>query len=38
MLTPDMLDQIKGSVDLLKNDGEVITRRFYKIFWSVILN
>ncbi len=34
MLTTEMLDQIKGSVDLLKNDGEVITQRFYKILFE----
>jgi nitric oxide dioxygenase len=29
-----MLDQIKASVELLKNEGEVITKRFYKILFD----
>ncbi|UTW56078.1 NO-inducible flavohemoprotein [Kordiimonas sp. SCSIO 12610] len=34
MLTPDMLNQIKGSIELLKNEGEAITRRFYQILFE----
>jgi nitric oxide dioxygenase len=34
MLTKEMLEQIKGSVELLKNDGQAITKRFYSILFD----
>ncbi len=34
MLTQSIIDQIKGSVELLKNEGETITSRFYEILFE----
>ena len=34
MLTQSIIDQIKGSVELLKNEGEAITSRFYEILFE----
>lgn len=34
MLTQSIIDQIKGSVELLRNEGEAITARFYEILFE----